>query len=318
MYIGGGTPNTLSLKDLSDIITKVKEKVETQSLGIELLPSILTNEYLKGLVEIGFNKISLGIESMAKEVISNTQRLIAEDNKIIKLISESKKLKLFVNIDLMVGLANQTAESFLNDVKNLSIEKPSQITIYPYMMIGSNSNSSKMKESEQFQLIEKAWTILKAIGYKRSGIWTFTIEDDIYDSSRDELIEDYIGFGPAAFSTYDNYKVVNPELSVYLKNHNENKHYALISIKDKNTDIWRHFSRMLYDLEINNNIKLPFYMKTYLLILRICGFIKKNKLTNKGIMLSHNLTKTVVENLPYPLQNKHIIENNRDYLKALE
>ena len=63
VYFGGGTPNTLSLRELSDIVSLLTSKVTVEGMGIELLPGLLTSDYLNGLKEIGFTKVSVGIES---------------------------------------------------------------------------------------------------------------------------------------------------------------------------------------------------------------------------------------------------------------
>ena len=76
VYIGGGTPNTLKISELKSMIKCLQKKSKLKSIGIELLPSILNKEYINGLKDIGFTKISLGIESLSETVMMKLIGLI--------------------------------------------------------------------------------------------------------------------------------------------------------------------------------------------------------------------------------------------------
>jgi len=171
------------------------------------------------------------------------------------------------------------------------------------------SNTSE----EQYELIEEASEMLRSLGYDRKSVWTFAFDNDVYDSSRDELVMDYIGFGPAAFSTYGNWKVVNPELDVYLRNFKNGKRLGFVAVKSKTSDEWRKFAAMIYEGKIDNSQSLPTYMRLFIRVLKLRGYIKHNTLTKKGRILAHEITKTVVESLPFPIQNPDCIENYDEY-----
>ena len=318
VYFGGGTPNTLKIDEVKSIVDKLRENISISTMGIELLPSVLDEEYIAGLHKIGFTKISVGVESLSKETLSKSGRKLTERERINEIIKIAQDKGLWVNVDLMIGLPEQKPDSFIEDIKEMSEISPDQITIYPFMQLGKLAVKPSLEEDEQFEYIEKANDILINQGYDRKGIWTFAKGDEVYDSSRDELIEDYIGFGPAAFSTYGSWKVVNPELDIYLRNYETKKRMALVADKEETSDDWRKFARMLYDLKGALEEDVFFGIKLLVKILKITGFIKKGKITKKGILFTHTITKTVVENLPYPLQNTHYIENYEEYLSSLE
>ncbi len=315
LYIGGGTPNTLKIPELREIVDEIRKKISVTTMGIELLPTILDNEYIEGLRDIGFTKISVGIESLSVETLSKSGREVAQKKKIKEIIEKAKDCNLWVNVDLMIGLPEQEPSTFLDDVEQISKLNPHQITIYPFMQLGKLSVRASISDKEQFEYIERANEIMIKHGYKRKGIWIFAKGEEVYDSSRDELVEDYIGFGPAAFSTYSLWKVVNSELDLYLKNIESDKKMALVAEKETASDDWRKFARMLYDLKGNIESDVIKAIKFLVFILKLTGYIKKDKLTKKGIMYTHQITKNVVENLPYPLQNTHYIENYDFYLK---
>jgi len=314
IYIGGGTPNTLSVNELSDyIVSPLKQKVRVETLGIELLPSLLSRGYLADLKSAGFTKISMGIESFDRKVLKRTGRTANRDETIADLIRQAKSIGLFVSTDMMVGLPGQDDGSFLSDIKKAAAISPDQIITYPYMVLRGTENGSDLEEGRQFELIEEAHRILNGAGYQRTCVWTSQQGTEYYDSSRDELVEDYIGFGPAAFSTYGNWKTVNPELAPYLKSMSNGRQMAFVAPKDPATDMWRKFARMIYDLRCERSAELPFYLNLFIRLLKISGYSKNNLLNRRGRLFANEITKTVVETLPFPIQNKDIVSNYDEY-----
>ncbi len=315
IYFGGGTPNTLTITDISGIVERIGGKVQIKSMGMELLPALLTDEYLRELKAIGFTKISIGVESFSDQVLNKAGRKITTHDHVRRIIELAKSLGLWVNVDMMVGLPDQDANTFRQDIKEISTILPDQVTIYPFMVIRGLKAIPSSPSQEQFELIEEADEMLTGrCGYSRSGVWTFALGNDLYDSSRDELIEDYAGFGPSAFSTYGDWKVVNPELDVYVKNMENDRRMGFVASKTKASNDWRQFARMLYDLKVDDTGNLPSYIKLFIWLLKLTGYIRHGIPTGKGKRFAHEITKTVVESLPFPVQNPGCVENYDEYL----
>lgn len=313
VYFGGGTPNTLTIKDIRDLVERIRSKVQINSMGIELLPALLSDEYLKELKIIGFTKISIGVESFSGEVMNKTGRKTSTYDHVRELIEFAKSLRLWVNVDMMVGLPNQDANIFRQDIKTISTILPDQVTIYPLMTIRGLKTVLSSPPKEQFELVEEANKTLSSYGYCRKSVWTFARGDDVYDSARDELIEDYAGFGPTAFSTCGNWKIVNPKLDVYVTSIANGKRMGFVTPKTKASDEWRKFARMVYDLKIHSTCNLPSYIKIFIWTLKLAGCIKQGSLNGKGRIFAHEITKTVVESLPFPVQNPDCVENYGEY-----
>jgi len=313
IYFGGGTPNILSLEQLKRIVDAIKTKTDFNSAGIELMPKLTSLEYLKGLKELGFQKVSLGVESFNSQVSRRVKRDPSNVPDISKILDWTKDLGLFANIDLMVGLQAQKAESFLLDLKMILPSAPEQITMYPYMVVRGFNIAPEIPESQQFDLIEEAWGILESAGYQRISPWTFSRASGEYDCSKAELVNDYIGFGAGSFSTNGKWKVVNPPVEYYNSYFGSEDKKALVAPKESAADQWRLFGRMLADLEIENRSELGSFINSYIHWLRITGYIKKRHLTPKGMILAHHLMKTIVENLPFPLQDMRQVSNSDEF-----
>jgi oxygen-independent coproporphyrinogen-3 oxidase len=313
IYFGGGTPNVLTLNEISKIVKAIRNKVQISSMGIELLPSLVNRGFLEGLKALGFTKVSFGIETLSVKANQLSGRKMVTQERIRSLFSQALDLGLWVNVDLILGLQGQDADSFLEDIRLLASFEPSQITTYPMMSIRGSKVASWIPDKDKYETIEAAGEILKAKGFSRSSIWCFSRGDDVYDSSREELIYDYIGFGPAAFSTFGKYKVVNPDVKSYLHNYMHGKRLGFVSLKSKESDHWRKFARMIYSLSIYSSRELPWYINAYTLLLLSTGIRKNGSLSEKGVMFAHDLTKTVVESLPFPIQNKASVSNYTIY-----
>jgi coproporphyrinogen III oxidase-like Fe-S oxidoreductase len=313
IYFGGGTPNTLSTSELASIVDAVTRQISPTSMGIELLPARLTCDYLDDLKRIGFTKVSFGVESFAQKVIGTTGRCAGAIGTLAKLVAHALGLGLWVNVDMMAGLPNQNAAIFMEDVRTLLSIRPSQITLYPFLVIRGLETSSRTPSRIFFEWIERAAAVIMDSGYQRKGVWTFTAGGDLYDSSRDELVEDFAGFGPAAASTCGPWKIVNPELAPYVRGIREGRPRAFVAPKNPAADEWRTFARMLYDLRVDGAEALPVPMRLLVNVLGRMGYIRRGRWTRKGTLFAHEITKAVVESLPFPLQNPACVENFGEY-----
>lgn len=276
------------------------------------MPARLTHAYLDELKNLGFTKVSLGVESFAAEVLGKTGRRAGTLRQLGDLVDHARKLGLWVNADMMAGLAGQSAVTFVKDVRKLLSIRPSQITLYPFLVVRGLEPPPATNPRKAFEWIEQAAVAILDAGYQRKGVWTFTVGQDLYDSSRDELVQDFAGFGPAAASTCGPWKTVNPELAPYLHGIREGRARGFVAPKNPAADEWRKFARMLYDLRVEPPSDLPVLLKAFVGLLRELGYIRHGTWTAKGKIFAHEITKTVVESLPFPLQNPACVENYGD------
>jgi coproporphyrinogen III oxidase-like Fe-S oxidoreductase len=278
-------------------------------------PLQFTPDYLHQIRDLGVEKLSTGVESLKPDTLAHVNRAKADEAQVQALINQARDLGFTMNVDLMVGLPKQTPADFLYDVDRVGAINPQQITTYPFMDIPGVKVSPEMSSHDMFDLIERADDVLTGHGYNRENVWVFSKTKKIYDSARDELVIDYLGFGAAAFSKVGGQQIVNPPLALYLEMLQNGKAKGFCTTVDENSEHWRKFGHELYNLELNPHVidSMPRSIKFVLGLLKLAGHIKGQRVTPKGRFFVHDLTKTIVESLPFPVNNPDAVKNFAEY-----
>ena len=135
MHWGGGTPNYLNASDLSRVFRSVTSRFEilpNAEVSIEIDPTFLTVDQLPVLRDLGFNRVSFGVQDMDLEV----QELITRGqtpDQTITAIEQAQSLGFKgINIDLVYGLPGQTLNSFKITIQKMIELNPSRLAIYGF------------------------------------------------------------------------------------------------------------------------------------------------------------------------------------------
>jgi coproporphyrinogen III oxidase-like Fe-S oxidoreductase len=319
LYIGGGTPNLLTSHEVRDVLTYLKGFVSLGEIGMEGNPAQFTSQYLEEISDSDVRKISMGVESFQHATLKAVSRAAADQKFTARIVDDAQSLGISVNIDMMVGLPKQSMRGCLRDAEIVANIEPNQVTFYPFLVIPGVRAEPSMSSKKMFETIEEAWDIFRQHGYRRDSIWVFSKDRRIYDSAKDELVTDYLGFGPAAFSTCGNVQVVNPPIEIYLKLLKQERRFVFLSKLDEKAKFWRLFSHELYKLRIDPETiaKMPSSVKLVLELLKATGNVRGLRVTDKGRYFVHEITKTVVESLPFPLSKPSTIEKPSEYKEFL-
>ena len=106
IYIGGGTPSVLSFLELEKIITLIKNNFNIDNdveVTIEINPDDINNGQLDDYKKIGFNRLSVGVQSFIDKELKLMNRRHNAKQAILLLEDVSKKFKNF-SIDLIYGI----------------------------------------------------------------------------------------------------------------------------------------------------------------------------------------------------------------------
>lgn len=219
--MGGGTPLFLTNENLKKITDAIKEFNLSDKLtySIETTPLIASKniEKLKYVKSIGYNRISMGFQTINENLL---QKLNRDGSKYIYDVAVENIRKAGftrLNIDLMYGFANQSNEDFLATINYTISKKPEYITLYRNRYKGTKLEAdagavSLYKANTQYEL---AYNALINAGYKANyGKNTFSLVENDYGTSdylTTRVIDatSYVGFGLGAQSFVGNYLAYN-------------------------------------------------------------------------------------------------------------
>lgn len=313
LYIGGGTPNVVAVEDWAEIFEALSGRITLQNISMELAPSVLTKDYLRGLRRLGVSRISLGVESFNPSVLRQETRPAVPLKHLAELVETALGLEFWVNTDIMLGFENQRLTQFWQDIEQFLGLGPSQVTLYPLMTIrGTTIQPQTLAEQTQYYMIEQAGAMLTEAGYRRRTLWTWARGADLYDSSYDEMGSEYLGLGPSAISSTPEWVAVNPALKGYLESWVEQgPAYAFVNhhLKQRVQESWRKFGMMLYERRLHTRRGFPLYLNFFIRLLQWSGHSRKGCLTERGLYFAHYLTRAVVETKNFPLQNPACVTN---------
>lgn len=189
IHLGGGTPTFLSAESLVAMLKPIlaQANVDTQDFegSIEVDPRRTTAEQLKALRELGFNRVSMGVQDFNPEV----QRLVnrIQPFEITRDLTEAARAQGYtsVNFDLIYGLAKQTAESIKETAEKTVQLRPDRIALYSFALVPWIKPAQRLfkdedlpKAAEKRELYEIARGVLLSAGYIEVGMDHFALPTD--------------------------------------------------------------------------------------------------------------------------------------------
>ncbi|MEO9476452.1 MAG: oxygen-independent coproporphyrinogen III oxidase [Cyclobacteriaceae bacterium] len=190
IHLGGGTPTFFSAKSLDNLLTGLLQDCTVSpdfEFGFEGHPGNTTEEHLRILSKIGFNRISLGIQDFDPEVQKTINRKQTLDD-VVRAVELSRKYGFTsINFDLIYGLPKQTISTIKATVDQVIELKPSRIAFYGYAHVPWIKPAQK--SFEQFlpdahtkaEMYQIGKTLLSNNGYMDIGMDHFALpEDQLY------------------------------------------------------------------------------------------------------------------------------------------
>lgn len=215
IYIGGGTPSSLTIKELTKLmkIIKLFKLDSSYEFTFECNPESVTEEKLVLLKENGINRISLGIESTNDKFLKylgrcHDFRLVKEKIKLIKKYFDN------INVDLIYALPNETIFDLKRDLQNIVKLDVNHVSTYSLEIhdntifgIKKTKNINEELDSDMYNEICK---YLKENGYNHYEVSNFCKEDTY---SKHNMVywknNEYYGFGLGASGYVNNIRYDN-------------------------------------------------------------------------------------------------------------
>ena len=137
VYFGGGTPTILSVEQIAKIVACLKESGwwnEPAEATVEANPGTVDEEKLRSLCKSGFDRISVGVQSLQDTELRALGRIHKAEQALVA-VEEAKQAGFRrINVDLMSGIPGQTPESFRNTLDTMLQRNLSHISVYSLIL----------------------------------------------------------------------------------------------------------------------------------------------------------------------------------------
>lgn len=222
IYMGGGTPTSLTGNQLAELILHCRESLEIApdaDIAIEANPNTVDERKLRTLLDLGVNRISLGVQSFSGHFLKVIGRAQKANTSVraIKLAQEVGFSRL--NIDLLYNLPGQGLSDWEKELHTTVELKVPEISVYPlipfsYTQLYDELKTAKIpsqadRETNE-QMYEIAIEFLEHAGYYHDRLYTYAkLRQKKPFVSVEALFPEYIGVGAAAFSMINHHQYCN-------------------------------------------------------------------------------------------------------------
>lgn len=232
IHMGGGTPNFLRPEKLEELIKAIYiyfDVAENAEISIELDPRLVHQGDLQKIREIGFNRLSMGIQDFDRSVQLAINR-VQEFQHIQQIMGEARKVDFdSINLDLIYGLPHQSLETTMYTLHCVEALQPDRISLFNYAHMPSRFAAQRKIKDEWLpspalkqEMLKFAKARLLAMGYQHIGMDHFAKPEDSLSIAQKEgrlhrnfqgytELEDadLLGFGITSISQVGNVIVQN-------------------------------------------------------------------------------------------------------------
>ena len=188
LHLGGGTPTFLSDDELRELMAVLKRSFSFVAGGeysVEVDPRTVNDERLALLYELGFNRLSFGVQDFDPEVQKAVHR-IQPAEQVFALVASARKMGFeSINVDLIYGLPKQTPESFDRTLKQINELRPDRIALYAYAHLPERFKPQRRIHTQDLPpaasklvMLSSAMRVLMAAGYVYVGMDHFALPTD--------------------------------------------------------------------------------------------------------------------------------------------
>jgi len=246
IFFGGGTPSIIDGKYIVEILSEINNAYivdKNAEITIEINPGTIDKHKLEKYKEAGINRISIGLQSSKKELLKEIGRIHTYEDfeNTVELAKEVGFTN--INVDLMIGIPNQTiydVEDTLDKVLALDL---THISVYSLIYEDGTLMTKMVDEGKLLEVDEEIERYMYWYAKRRledNGFIHYEISNFAKPSYRCKHNLDcwnqkeYLGFGVAAASYIDNFRIKNTDsLEKYINNINSDKYYKNLTIEEK-------------------------------------------------------------------------------------
>ncbi len=188
LHLGGGTPTFMSDDELRQLMVMLRNHFEFVPGGeysVEVDPRTVDENRLALLAELGFNRLSFGVQDFDPAVQKAIHR-IQPAEQVFRLVEASRRLGFeSVNVDLIYGLPLQTPESFDRTLAQINHLRPDRIALYAYAHLPERFKPQRRIHADELPagadkvaMLSRSLDAFVDAGYVYVGMDHFALPDD--------------------------------------------------------------------------------------------------------------------------------------------
>jgi oxygen-independent coproporphyrinogen III oxidase len=188
LHWGGGTPTSYEpaeLRRLHRAITSEFDLLPGAEVAVEVDPRVTTPEHLDTLADLGFDRVSMGVQDLDPEV----QRLIGRHQTVeqtVTLFEQARGLGFrSINLDLIHGLPGQDAVTMEATLDTVLAMRPDRLAVYPFAFVPwMRPHQRRIDEdtvpdtAARLELLAQVRNALVDAGYRAIGMDHFALPED--------------------------------------------------------------------------------------------------------------------------------------------
>lgn len=225
LHWGGGTPNYLSSEEagrLWALITRHFDLEPDLEASIELNPELLSRDAALALRQLGFNRVSFGIQDADPAVQQAVNRVVPADQLRGAMAWLREAGFASVNVDLICGLPLQTPERFERTLQLVRELRPDRISLFSFAYLPEQLPLQRNivpddlpSQRERLRMLERAQRLFTANGYDAIGMDHYALtQDSLAIAARSGQLHrnfqgystggelELLGIGPTAISQF--------------------------------------------------------------------------------------------------------------------
>ncbi len=188
LHFGGGSPTFLSDDELREVMGMLRRNFNLTPKGeysIEIDPRTIDKGRLDALAEMGFNRLSFGVQDFEPAVQKAVHR-IQPAEQVFDLVQAARDRGFeSINVDLIYGLPEQTPESVDRTMAQIATLRPDRIALYAYAHLPERFKPQRRISSTEIPtaaskvtMLSRSMAALMAAGYVYIGMDHFALPDD--------------------------------------------------------------------------------------------------------------------------------------------
>jgi len=224
LFFGGGTPSLLSVEQLRSVLDTTRNHFaldKEAEITLEANPGTVSREYLAGLKEIGFNRISFGMQSANVDDLRILNRQHHHED-VIQAVAWSRQAGFrHINLDLIFGIPGQSLQRWQQTLDMSLLERVDHFSLYsliveegtPFHYWVNRGLIQPPDDDLAAEMYETAMRVLDEAGYEQYEISNWALKSDENAHCRHNLQYwrglPYLGFGAGAHGFYGDMRTEN-------------------------------------------------------------------------------------------------------------